>query len=68
MFEEKTYENILKEMLSSLNGVDTREGSIVYDLLAPMAMEIAQLYMDLRVILRESFADTASMDYLRAFS
>lgn len=64
MFEEKTYENILKEMLSSLNGVDTREGSIVYDLLAPMAMEIAQLYMDLRVILRESFADTASMDYL----
>ena len=32
MFEEKTYENILDDMLENVpSNVDTREGSVIYD-------------------------------------
>lgn len=65
MFEEKTYENILDDMLENVpSNVDTREGSVIYDALAPIALEIAQVYSDLSVIMDECFADTASYYYL----
>ena len=65
MFEDKTYENILDDMLENVpSDVDTREGSVIYDALAPIAMEIAQAYSDLSVIMDECFADTASYYYL----
>ena len=65
MFEDKTYENILDDMLENVpSNVDTREGSVIYDALAPIALEIAQVYSDLSVIMDECFADTASYYYL----
>lgn len=44
--------------------IDKREGSIIYDALAPAAMELAQMYAELDVLLRLTFADTASGEYL----
>lgn len=65
MFENKTYEDILDDMLENVpSNVDTREGSVIYDALAPIAMEVAQVYSDLSVIMDECFADTASRYYL----
>lgn len=60
-----TFENILKSMLSNVPlSFDKREGSIIYDALAPAAAELAQLYIDLDFTLKETFADTSDREYL----
>lgn len=65
MFEKMTYEEILKRMLGRIpNSIDKREGSIIYDALAPAAVELANLYMECDNVLNETFADTASRYYL----
>lgn len=65
MFEQYTYEAILQQMLDNVpNTVDKRQGSIIYDALAPAAIELAQMYSDLDVIIRLAFADTSSGEYL----
>ncbi len=65
MFESMTFENILKSMLSNVpSSFDKREGSIIYDALAPAAAELAQLYIDLDFTLKETFADTSDREYL----
>lgn len=67
-YEYETYEVILQRMLDrvTLNypDVDTREGSIVFNALAPAAMELAIMYTELDNILCESFVTTASREYL----
>ena len=65
MFEDVTYEDILQRMLDRVpSTVDKREGSVIYDALAPAAVELQLMYMELDIILNESFADTASREYL----
>ena len=65
MYEDVTYEEILKRMLDRVpSDVDKREGSIVYDALAPAAVEIQLMYTELHAVLNELFADTASREYL----
>ena len=65
MFENKDFDSIMDEMLASVNDkLDKREGSIIYDAIAPIAMELAQAYIDMDMILNEVFADTASYYYL----
>ncbi|GIQ70774.1 phage tail protein [Xylanibacillus composti] len=65
MYEHMTFEHILQRMLSRVpNDIDKREGSIIYDALAPAAFELAQMYMELNLIMDLSFVDTASGDYL----
>lgn len=60
-----TYEEILQRMLIKVpNDIDKREGSIIYNALAPAAFELAEMYIALDNILNESFADTASREYL----
>lgn len=60
-----TYEEILERMLNRVaDDVDKREGSIIYDALAPCAAELAQLYTQLEQFLNECFADTAGREYL----
>lgn len=64
-YEEMTFEKILERMLEKVpNNMDKREGSIIYDALAPAAAELAVLYIELQVILNESYANTATRDYL----
>lgn len=65
MFEDKTYEELLQKKLANVaSSLDKREGSIIYDALAPNSLESAMIYVALDTILNETFADTASRDYL----
>lgn len=65
MFESKTYDYILNSMLNRVSDeLDKREGSIIYDALAPAAAELAQMYISLDTVLQETFGDTASREYL----
>lgn len=65
MYETQTYETILARMLDKIpDTLDKREGSVIYDALAPAAFELAQMYIELDTILTESFGDTASRPYL----
>lgn len=65
MYENISYEQILKRMLDRVpNSFDKREGSIIYDALAPAAMELMGMYIEINTILKETFGDTASRDFL----
>lgn len=68
MFEDKTFERILSDMLSYVSDrnpdLDTREGSIIYTALAPIAMELETAYHDMDMVLNETFLETASKEYL----
>lgn len=61
----ESFEEIMNRMLDAVpDTVDKREGSIIYDALAPAAMEIALCYQEMEGIMLETFADTASRGYL----
>lgn len=65
MFENRTFESLLENALNQVpSNLDKREGSILYNALAPACAELAQAYIDLDIVLQEVFADTASRDYL----
>ena len=68
MFETKTFENILSEMLSYVSDrypdIDIREGSIIYTALAPAALELETAYHEMNMIIEETFLETASKEYL----
>lgn len=65
MYEAMTYDVIMQQMLDRVpNSFDKREGSIIYDALAPAAAEMAQLFIQLDVVLNQTFADTATDEYL----
>lgn len=65
LFENQTFETILRRMLDRIpDDMDKREGSIIYDALAPVAIEFAQAYMELDTILRLTFSETSSGEYL----
>ncbi|WP_317368045.1 baseplate J/gp47 family protein [uncultured Tyzzerella sp.] len=65
MYEQMTFNNILKRAMEKVsNDFDKRQGSIIYDALAPICAELAQAYIELDRVLKEGFADTASRHYL----
>lgn len=65
MFENMTYEYILNRCLSSVSdNIDKRQGSVIYDAIAPACAEMAKLYIELDRVLNETFADTASREFL----
>ena len=68
VLKNTTFEVLLDRMLQKVkeqnSNLDTREGSIIYNALAPAAVELQNLYIQLEVILNETFADTASRYYL----
>ena len=64
MYENMTYEVILQRMLDRVpDTMNKREGSIIFDALAPAAVELTLAYMQFDMVLNESFGDTASRDY-----
>lgn len=66
MYENITFETIMEQMLSRVDSaMDKREGSVIWDALAPAAVELQNMYIQLDVILKETFADTASLYYLK---
>lgn len=68
MFELMTYETIMERMLRRVTdanpNLDTRVGSVIWSALGPAAAELANLYIEMDAVLDETFADTASWDFL----
>ena len=65
MYENMTYEVILQRMLNRVpDTMNKREGSIIFDALAPAAVELQNMYIEFDWMLNQSFADTASREYL----
>lgn len=65
MYENVTFEVILQRMLDRVpDTMDKREGSIIYDALAPAAIELQDLYLQFDQLLQDTFAETASREYL----
>lgn len=60
-----TYEEILNDMLSRVpSDIDKREGSIIYNALAPAALKLAEAYFAIKNNLDLAFLDTTEGDYL----
>lgn len=65
MYENETFEAILQRMLDRVPAdIDKREGSIIYDALAPAAAELAQAYAELETNINLYFAQTSSGEFL----
>lgn len=68
MYENITYEFLLSRMLNRAQqeypNADTREGSVLHICEAPAAVELQNIYIELDRFLTETFADTASREYL----
>ena len=69
MFEEKSYDNLLKEVLDNApSDIDTRPGSIFYDAISGIIIKVAEFYTDLELIFTLSRPDTAQGEYLDALA
>lgn len=65
MFENMSFDYILNRAISNIpNDVDKRQGSIIYDAIAPCCMEIANIYKALDEVIKQTFADTADREYI----
>nr|MDD4689993.1 baseplate J/gp47 family protein [Eubacteriales bacterium] len=65
VYDNQTYINILNRALARVsNAVDKREGSIIYDALAPACYELAELYIELQNLINMTYATTATGAYL----
>ena len=65
LYENMTFENIMERCLSRVAAsIDKREGSVVYDAIAPAAAELAIMYIELAYLLDRAFPDTEEGDYL----
>lgn len=64
MFFEKTFEKLMQEKLKEFPNIDTREGSLIYDVMAGNSLEMAQFYIILQEFYKETFGNTASRENL----
>ena len=65
-YETFTFKFLMDRALARIpNTLDKREGSIIYDALAPACYELAEAYMELSMLLDNTFADTANGEFLR---
>lgn len=63
--ETYTYEYILAQALAQVpNTVDKREGSIIFDAIAPACYELAEFYLQLRRYIDQTYVQTANGEYL----
>lgn len=63
--EEYTFENIIKGALEKVpDDIDKRQGSVIYDALAPACYQLAEMYMQLKEVLLNSFVTTSYGEYL----
>ena len=63
--ENYDYEYFINQALAKVPAeIDTREGSIIYDALAPTCYQLAEFVMQLKNVLLDTFVTTATGDYL----
>ena len=60
LYIDKNFDDIMSDLLSRVpDDIDKREGSVIYDALAPVAMELVLLYYEYLDAVRNSFGITA---------
>lgn len=65
MFESYDFDYLMNNMLSKVSDeFDKREGSVIYDAVAPAALELSNFYIALDMVMNEVFADSASYYFL----
>lgn len=66
MFSEQTYESLIKRILANTakNNLDTREGSVSFNLIAPLVEELAKAYISMGDILSLVFIEDSFDEYL----
>lgn len=65
MWENMTFDNIMSDMLDKVDDdMDKRQGSVIWDALAPAAMELEAAYLVMEYTLNQAFPDTAEREYL----
>ena len=66
MFSNQTYENLIRRILENTkaNNLDTREGSISFNLIAPLVEELAKAYISMGDILNLAFIEDSLDEYL----
>lgn len=66
-YEDVTYEYIMNRIMervkSQYPNLDRREGSLIYNAVAPVAIELAIAFTELDNVRRESFVPTASREF-----
>lgn len=63
--KEYTFDNLMDEALDRVSDdIDKREGSIIYDALAPSMYQLSMMYMSLYNLLQDTFPTTAVGEYL----
>ena len=68
MYEEMTFEKIMDEMMEDMpNGMDTSEGSLIYNACAKQAARLEQAYIDLGAVADNQYSDTADLEHLIKF-
>lgn len=65
MFEEMTFEKIMADMMTDMpDGIDTSEGSLIYNACAKQAVRLEEAYLVLSGIEKNMYADTADLEHL----
>lgn len=68
MYENITFEVILNRMINKVReqfpDLDTREGSVIYNALAPAAAELQNMYIELDYYVDQFFSDTQNRENL----
>lgn len=65
MFEDRTYENILAEMLSDIPGnINKSEGSLIYNACVKQALKLEDAYIDMANIYDNMLPDTQDEEHL----
>ena len=60
-----TFEYLMNQALASVSDdIDKRQGSVIYDALAPACHRLAELYGNLRNVYKDTFAETAEGEML----
>lgn len=65
MYEGQTQQAVLQRMLDRVSKkFDKREGSVVFDTHSPTSIELRNLYIELDTLIKNSYGDTASRQFL----
>ena len=66
MFSYQTYERLIKRILANAkaNNLDTREGSVSFNLIAPLVEELAKAYILMGDVLNMAFIEDTFDEYL----
>ena len=68
MYEDRTYEAIMAEMMEDApDGIDTSEGSLIWNGVSKMAYLTEQVYDDLEELNANLLPDTMDLDHLKAY-